>query len=151
MNVKVFWVADWNFMRTGIMHLLKVSGEPWCVNEQDNFGVFKRKSVEFVKRDFVKNQTVELGLFVVDIAYCWILTFSFSSSVFTTIIFFQVTGGQWSCCLFIFVSVHAWEFVSTSNPALGSLCPLQAQCQQLDFDVKPQFIRLSLWTPMLST
>lgn len=52
--------------------------------------------------------------------------------------------------LCVFFWVHACLYVS-SNPALGSFCPLQAQCQQPDFDVKPQFIRLSPWTPLLST
>lgn len=43
MNTKLYSVADWNFMRAGIMHLLKVSGEPWCVNELDIFGVLVKK------------------------------------------------------------------------------------------------------------
>ena len=144
-------VADWNFMRIGIMHLWKVSSEPWCVNEFDTFlvsssgktsnlcGVAPKKK----KKKWAWNCNYSQMTFP-PVSSC-----RFWSSLSWQPSLYQVTCGQCSHCLFISVpaSVRSFVHLSTSNPASGSFCPLQAQCQQPDFDVKPQFIRLSLRTP----
>lgn len=148
---KMYWVADWNFLRIGIMHLLKVSGEPWCVNELDSFGVLFRKmsnlcEVASWKKIGAWNWNYSWLTFPL-VSFCHFGALSLQRS------FYQVTRGQCSHCLFISVSasVRAFVYLPTSNPASGCFCPLQAQCQQPDFDVKPQFICLSLRTPLLST
>lgn len=114
----------------------------WCLSQ---------KNVQFMRGGFIKK--MELGIEIIH--YSW-LTFPPASFCYFQALslqpsFYQVTHGQYSHCLFISVSVRAYVYVSTSNPALSSFCPLQAQCQQPDFEVKPQFIRLSLRTPLLST
>lgn len=144
-------VADWNFMRPGIMHLRK---SLWWALMCQWIRHCCMKSVEFIKSDFRRNQSVELEFSAVDISSCYAVPFSVSCSVFTFIL-----SGNWrpviSLSVYFCASLLSLcgleRYVSNSNPVLGSSCPLQAQCQQLDFDVKPQFIPLSLWTPMLSS
>ena len=114
------------------------------------FGVFVRKNVQFMWSGSKKKKK----------KWAWNCNYSqmtfppvsscrFWSSLSWQPSLYQVTCGQCSHCLFISVpaSVRSFVHLSTSNPASGSFCPLQAQCQQPDFDVKPQFIRLSLRTP----
>lgn len=116
----------------------------WCLSQ---------KNVQFMRTGFIKKKKKKIRawkwnysrLTFPPVLFCHFQALSLQPS------FYQVTRGQCSHCLFISVSVRAYVYLSTSNPALGSFCPLQAQCQQPDFDVKPQFIRLSLRTPPLST
>lgn len=112
----------------------------WCLSQ---------KNVQFMRSGFIKK--MELGIEIIHGWHFLQLQFVIFKLSLYNLHFYQVTHGQCSHCLFISVSVRAYVYVSTSNPALSSFCPLQAQCQQPDFEVKPQFIRLSLRTPLLST
>lgn len=46
------------------MQPLKVSCEPWCVNEFDTSGVLVGKNVQFMSSIFIKKLSLELEIFM---------------------------------------------------------------------------------------
>lgn len=87
-----------------------------------HFWCLRPKNDQFIRSDFIKTQSLELKLFMVDISSWFILSFSFLSSLLTTLT--QVTGEQCSCCVFISVSMRGYVYHLIQPWATSVACRL---------------------------
>lgn len=95
----MYSAAHWDFMTIGIMQPLKVSCEPWCVNESDTFGVLLWKMSNLWDTVGKKYEACNWN-------YSW-LTFSFCcfQALPSQPWFYQVNRGQCAHCPFSAVCV----------------------------------------------
>lgn len=125
--------SDWNSMRIGLMQHRK---SLWWTSMHKWVWHFCQKTKKTLILWKVAPRKIRLGLKLFMAHHG-----SFIYHTTSQPLFHQVIHRQCPHCLFIFV------YASTSNPALSSFSPPTGSMSAVRFDVEPQFIRLSLWTP----
>lgn len=119
------------------MQTLKVSREPWCVNEFDTFGVFVGKTSNLREGCLAK-----LGIVIFHGSHFHPASRSvwFLSSLSYNL---EFTRYRADSAPIVSLFQCLWEPLCMYPPLIQPLAasvPPPAQCQQSDFEVKPQFI-----------